>query len=110
LEEHVTKVVGGAKNFETILLLLHTGMKCFKNVKYSYQANGVAIREHKNSQHLPHNTLPYECKVYVVTFLQNYAEENAILLQGISETTYMQLLPSNTTKKVYIALKTCYAM
>ena len=97
-------------NFETILLLLHTGMKRFKNVKYSYLANSVAVREHKNSRRLPHNTLPYDCKVYVVTFLQNYAEENAILLQGISEMTYMQLLPSNTTKKVYIALKTCYAM
>jgi len=85
-------------------------MKRFKNVKYSYLANSVAVREHKNSRRLPYNTLPYDCKVYVVTILQNYAEENAILLQGICETTYMQLLPSNTTKKVYIALKTCYAM
>ena len=101
---------GDNKHLEAILLLLHTGMKHFKNVKYSYLANSVAVREHKNSRRLPHNTLPYDCKVYVVTFLQNYAEENAILLQGISEMTYMQLLPSNTTKKVYIALKTCYAM
>ena len=61
----------------------------------------VAVREHKNSRRLPHNTLPYDCKVCVVAFLQNYAEENAILLQGISETTYMQLLPSNNQEGLY---------
>ena len=55
------------------------GTKRFKNVKASFVANGLAIREHKNSRRLPHNTLPHECKVHVVKFLQNFAEEHAIL-------------------------------
>jgi len=57
-------------------------MKRFKNVKFSYLVNGVTVREHKNPWRLPHNTLPYECKVCVVTFVLNYTEENAILLPG----------------------------
>jgi len=57
--EHVTKGGGeGDKNFETILLLLHTGMKRFKNVKHSYLANGVAVREHKNSRRHSRHGVP----------------------------------------------------
>ena len=59
---------GDNKHLEAILLLLHTGTKRFKNVKFSYLANGVDAREHKNSWNLPHNTLPYECKVCAVTY------------------------------------------
>ena len=63
--EHGTEFgEGDNKHLEAILLLLHTGTKRFKNVKFSYLANGVAVREHKNSW----LTLPYECKVCVVTF------------------------------------------
>lgn len=78
-------------------------MKRFKNVKTSFVANGLAVREHKNAQRLPHNTLSYECKIHVVTYLQNYAEENAILLPGRIpgyKRDDIQLLPSSTTKKV----------
>jgi hypothetical protein len=78
------------------------GTKRFKNVKASFVANGLAIREHKNSRRLPHNTLPHECTVHVVKFLQNFAEVHAILLPGNMpgyKRDDVQLLPSNTTKK-----------
>ena len=70
-------------------------------------ACGLAPREHKNHKRLPHNTLPYECKEHVVTFLQNYAEEHAILLPGRIpgyKRDDLQLLPSSTTKKVGFVL------
>jgi len=88
------------------ILLLHTGMKHFKNVKYRYLANGVTLREHKNCRCLPYNTLHYECKVYVVTFLQNYADENAILLPGRIpryKRDNIQLLPLNNQGGLYIS-------
>ena len=52
------------------------------------------------------HTLPYNCKVYAVTFLQNFAEANAILLPGRIpgyKRDDMQLLPSSMTKKVLIS-------
>ena len=79
------------------------GTKRFKSVKASFVANGLAIREHKNSRRLPPNTLPHECKVHVVKFLHNFAEEHAILLPGPIpgyKRDDVQLLPSNTTQKI----------
>ena len=81
--------------------LFLTGTKRFKNVKASFVANGLL--SHKNSRRLLHNTLPHECKVHVVKFLQNFAEEHAILLPGRIpgyKRDDLQLLLSNTTKKV----------
>ena len=75
----------------------------YNNIKASYLVNGLAPRRHKNTKRLPHNTLPFDVKVEVVTFLQHYAEAHAILLPGRIpgyKRDDLQLLPSSTTKKV----------
>ena len=61
------------------------------------------MREHGNHKRLPHNAMSFEETKYVVRFLQNYAEANAILLPGRIpgyKRDDLQLLPSHTTKKV----------
>ena len=80
------------------------GRKRLKNLKGSYISNDLVPRVHGNHKRLPHNTLPLEAAKHVLTFLQNYAEEHAILLPGRIpgyKRDDIQLLPSSTTKKVF---------
>ena len=68
-----------------------------------YQGVGLTMRQHGNHKRLPHNAMSFEETKYVVWFLQNYAEANAILLPGRIpgyKRDDLQLLPSHTTKKV----------
>ena len=61
------------------------------------------MRVHGNTRRLPKHALKLEEVKNLVAFLSNYAEENAILLPGRIpgyKRDDLQLLPSNTTKKV----------
>ena len=60
-------------------------------------SEGIQERVHGNSNHLPHNGFTTAELRSIVTFLRNYAEENAILLPGYKRTD-LQLLPTSTTK------------
>ena len=66
------------------LLHIHffPGRHRFKALKASYIAGGLIPRQHGNARRLPHNPLTFETLTNVVSFLQNYAEHNAILLPG----------------------------
>lgn len=71
------------------------------NLIQHYQQNGVTSRTHGNTKRTLHNALTYEQRVNVVRFIQNYAEEHAILLPGRIpgySRTDLKLLPSSCTK------------
>ena len=74
-----------------------------KHVKASYITHGLATRTHGNSNKLPANTLFYRSTCYLVKFVQNYAEQNAILLPGRIpqfKRDDVKLLPCSDSKKV----------
>ena len=74
-----------------------------KALKKHYVENGVEPRVHKNTKRLPPRAATYDEIVALMTFLQNYAEADAILLPG-RILTYkrddLKLLPSDSSKKV----------
>ena len=89
----------------TTFAFLHgIGPKCrLQTLKKHYAENGLAVREHKNTRRLPSKTLTYQDQTAIVQFLQNYAEDNAILLPGRIpgyKRDGLKLLPSSCSKKV----------
>ena len=54
----------------------------FRRLKEHYEEHGISQRVHGNHKRLPHNTLPHAVTENVKNFLNNYAEENAVLLPG----------------------------
>ena len=74
-----------------------------KAIKQSYLQNGLSVRTHGNTKRLPHTALSYRQIVNLVTFIQNYAEQHAILLPGRIpgfKRDDLKLLPSSDSKKV----------
>ena len=75
-----------------------------KAVKQSYLQNGLAVRTHGNTRRIPHNALSFQQISNIVTFIQNYAEQHAILLPGripAFKRDDLKLLPSSDSKKVH---------
>ena len=73
-------------------------------LKDSYLANGLETRIYGNRKWLPHNQMTYRAITNMVKFLENYAEENAILLPGQIpnyKRDDIKLLPSSRSKKVF---------
>ena len=69
-----------------------------------YLDEGIASRVHKNSTLRPHNALTFDDITSIVNFVQNYAEQHAILLPGRVpqyKRDDIKLLPCNETKKVF---------
>ena len=98
---HLSWYTGNNKLFLTL------GKDRFMAVKASYIASGLSLRVHKNSRTLPHNATTFADIQYVLRFLHNYAEANAVLLPGRIpgyKRDDLQLLPSSTTKKVICTL------
>ena len=74
-----------------------------KAVKQNYLQNGLLVRTHGNTRRSPHNALTYSQRLNIVKFIQNYAEQNAILLPGripAFKRDDLKLLPSSDSKKV----------
>ncbi len=84
-------------------LFLHgIGRRRYDTVRQYYLENGIEYRIHGNTKRLPHHGFTAEELKIIVSFLQNYAEQNATLLPGripSFKRTDLQLLPTNTTKK-----------
>ncbi len=84
-------------------LFLHCmGRWRYEAIKKNCLSEGIQERVHGNSKHLPHNEFTTDELKSIVFFMQNYAEENAILLPGRIpgyKRTDLQLLPTNTTKR-----------
>ena len=79
-----------------------------KNIRRSYIQNGLVVRTHGNAKRLPHNALTYTQITNLVKFIQNYAEQNAILLPGRVpgfKRDDLKLLPCSDNKKVTNKLK-----
>ena len=75
-----------------------------ENIKKHYLEHGMDTRVHKSSHQLPPRALSFAQKSSVVKFIENYAEQNAILLPGRIpgyKRDDLKLLPSNTSKKVH---------
>ena len=89
----------------TFCFLYGVGRRRIMALKESYLTNGLETRIHGNSKKLPHNHMTHRAITNVVKFLQNYAEENAILLPGRIpgyKRDDIKLLPSSRSKKVFI--------
>jgi len=56
--------------------------KRLQSLRSHYLENGMTPRVHGNTKSLPHNALPFDVIEAAVKFLQNYAEQHAILLPG----------------------------
>ena len=73
-------------------------------IKTHFSENGLAVRVHGNSQNSPHNALTYERILNLLRFIQNYTEQNAILLPGRIpgfKRDDIKVLPTSDTKKVH---------
>lgn len=83
--------------------MLHgVGRTHFKNLLKSLKKNGLTPRTHGNAKKRPHHALSLSSIEYVVRFIHNYAEQNALLLPGRVpgySRTDIQLLPSSTSKR-----------
>ena len=86
-----------------MFLFFHSiSKKRLENISTSLGRNGITPRIHGNAKRLPVNTLTLKNVKHVIHFLQNYAEQNAILLPGRIpgySRSDVQLLPSSTSKK-----------
>lgn len=74
-----------------------------KGIKDSFLTNGLVTRTHGNTKKMPHNALTFDMIVNILKFIQNYAEQNALLLPGripAFKRDDIKVLPSSDTKKV----------
>ena len=88
---------------KTFTFLHGIGKDRLRNIRDSYLTNGLETRVHGNTKQLPHNHLSHAVITNVTQFLNNYTEENAILLPGRipgHKRDDIKLLPSSRSKKV----------
>jgi len=88
---------------KTYTFALDIGLDKLYALSRHYDINGLKPRIHKNTKRLPKNTHSLETNLNVRTFIENYAEENAIILPGrtpgLRETDNVCLLPSAESKR-----------
>ena len=88
----------------TYAFLYRVGTKHrLENIKKHYLEHGMETRVHKNTRRLPHNALSFDEITSVVKFIENYAEQHAILLPGripMYKRDDIKLSPSSISKKV----------
>ena len=78
------------------------GIKRLKNLTKAVKENGLTPRVHGNTKRKPKHALSYTTTEFVVRFLFNYAEQNALVLPGRVpgySRTDIQLLPSSVSKR-----------
>ena len=88
---------------KTFLLLHGIGKDRLQNIRDHYKEEGLQARIYKNTKRSPYHAMPFDATSYVLTFLENYAEENAILLPGripAYKRDDIKLLPPNPSKAV----------
>lgn len=88
---------------EKTFKFLHTlGGTRYRNLKKSLQSQGLATRTHGNLKRSPAHALTLSSTEFVVRFLLNYAEQNALLLPGRVpgySRSDLKLLPSSVSKR-----------
>ena len=89
---------------KTTYNFLHgVGNSRVKAIRKSYLHDGLTPRIHGNAGRYPHNALTYIQISNMIKFIQNYAEQHAILLPGripSHKRDDLKLLPSSDSKKV----------
>ncbi len=69
----------------------------------SLKENGMQPRIHGNKRRLPHHALSYKSRNRVVTFLTNYAEQNALVNSNSSKTRKLERKGAwKTIQNVYV--------
>lgn len=92
----------------TFCFLYGVGRRRVMAIKDNYLTNGLETRIHGNRKKLPHNHTTHTAITNLVKFLQNYTEDNAILLPGRIpgyKRDDIKLLPSSRSKKVFDVCK-----
>ena len=87
---------------EKMFQFIHTiGDTHYKNLKRSLQSHGLATRSHGNLKRSPAHALSLSSTEFVIIFLLNYAEQDALLLPGRVpgySRSDIKLLPSSISK------------
>ena len=86
---------------DMFLILYTISYSRFRRLREHYESHGISQRVHGNSRRLPSNTLPQAVVEDVCSFLNNYVEENAVLLPGRIpgfKSDDIKLLSSSETK------------
>ena len=99
---HTTYIHLGKQICLTTFRLHGVGRSRMENLMTHFQVYGLVPRTHGNLKRLPKHTLSFSLIEYVVKFLVNHAESNAILLPGCIpgyRETDIKLLPSSTSKR-----------
>ena len=74
-------------------------------IRKSFVSDGLELRTHGNTRRKPHHASSFNTIQNVILFIQNYSEQNAILLPGRipnQKRDDVKLLPSADTKKVMV--------
>ena len=86
---------------KTYLFAHGIGEKRYRNLCKHFDLNGVTPRIHKNLKRVPHNACSVEEEKHIITFIQNFADCNAMPLPGrmpnMKDYSVM-MLPSDITK------------
>ena len=72
-------------------------------IRKDFVSNGLEVRVHGNTRRAPHHASSFSTIKNTILFIQNYAEQNAILLPGRipnQKRDDVKLLPSSDSKKV----------
>ena len=90
---------------KTFLFLHAVSKDQLQTLKLHYIGAGLKAHIHGNTKRAPKHNLPYSTKKHVAKFLENYAEENALLLPGRIpgyKRDDIKLLPSSQSKWVCV--------
>ncbi|CAH3189636.1 unnamed protein product [Porites lobata] len=86
---------------KTFLFVYGIGKSRLENLKAHFKRDGIVPRTHANTSRLPKNTLNHEVLDRTVTFIKNFAAEQAVSLPGRYpkfKDFKVQLLPSSESK------------
>ena len=102
--QHSTFLHGGRRIcLKTFCFYMISAQRRYKALKRHYHENDIVTQQHNNKGRIPANTLARDDTDKLLTFLDNYSEENTIHLPGripgYKRDDY-KLLPSSTTKRM----------
>ena len=87
----------------TYTFLYRVSKHRIQSIKEHVLEHGLVTRTHGNTRRLPHHALTLDTIMNVLTFITNYAEQNAILLPGRIpqfKRDDIKVLPCSDSKKV----------
>ena len=96
---------------KTFLYALNMGVEKLYSLARQYDVNGALPRIHGNRKRLPHNSYGVDVNLAVRSFIENYAEENAILLPGripgVKDTDICFLPSAESKHDIWVKYELC---